>query len=473
MWRWIFFLVGLCVAVLCVVWFVQNPGDVSLQWQGWRIDTSVGVLMVAMLFFAALTALVYRFWRFLVRVPGEIGSAMRERRQRKGYTALSSGMVAVAAGDAPEARRQARRAEALLSGQAPLSRLLSAQSAQLEGDDKAAERFFTEMLDDPETRFLGLRGLLTQALKAGQRERALDLARQAYRLQPKSEWVASNLFELQSTSGAWLSAASTNDEMARKRLLEKPEAERRRAVISFELSRENDAAGDAGQALKDLKTACDLAPDLIPAVVALTNRYVANDQRRKATALVEKVWAKTPHPDLVEPYWQARQAPDGIARVKASEKLVQSNPDSPESHIALARAALAAELWGEARKHLQKAGAGDGLEPPARICRMMAELEEHENGDLSKAREWLVRAGTAPSDPQWVCATCGNAVRIWTAHCGNCATFDGYHWGVPPHRTGLEIPHADKDRDNAAAKDNPVLPGPGGSTSVAVLPVQP
>ncbi len=294
MWRWIFFLVGLCVAVLCVVWFVQNPGDVSLQWQGWRIDTSVGVLMIAVLLFAALTAVIYRFWRFLVRVPGEIGSAMRERRQRKGYTALSSGMVAVAAGDAQEARRQARRAESLLSGQAPLSRLLSAQSAQLEGDEKAAERFFTEMLDDPETRFLGLRGLLTQAVKAGQRDRALELAGQAYRLQPKSEWVASTLFDLQSANGLWISAAGTNDDMARKRLIEKHDAERRRAVISFERAKENDAAGDAGQALKDLRTACDLAPDLIPAVVALTNRCLlaSGDQRRWATALVEKVWAK-------------------------------------------------------------------------------------------------------------------------------------------------------------------------------------
>ncbi len=473
MWRWIFFLVGLCVAVLCVVWFVQNPGDVSLQWQGWRIDTSVGVLMIAVLLFAALTAVIYRFWRFLVRVPGEIGSAMRERRQRKGYTALSSGMVAVAAGDAQEARRQARRAESLLSGQAPLSRLLSAQSAQLEGDEKAAERFFTEMLDDPETRFLGLRGLLTQAVKAGQRDRALELAGQAYRLQPKSEWVASTLFDLQSANGLWISAAGTNDDMARKRLIEKHDAERRRAVISFERAKENDAAGDAGQALKDLRTACDLAPDLIPAVVALTNRYIDNDQRRKATALVEKVWAKTPHPDLVEPYWLARQASDGIARVKASEKLVQSNPDDPESHIALARAALGAELWGEARKHLQKAGAGEGLEPPARICRMMAELEEHENGDLGKAREWLVRAGTAPTDPQWVCATCGNAVHVWTAHCGNCNAFDGYHWGAPPHRTGLEKPQIDKDGKSVTEQSSPALSGPDGSTSKTALPAQP
>jgi HemY protein len=114
MWRWIFFLAFLCFVVLGVVWFVQNPGDVTLEWQGWRLDTSVGVMMAAVLLFAALTAGLYRFWRFLRAVPGEITTAMKERRQRKGYTALSSGMVAVAAGDAPEARRQARRAEALL-----------------------------------------------------------------------------------------------------------------------------------------------------------------------------------------------------------------------------------------------------------------------------------------------------------------------------------------------------------------------
>jgi len=440
MWRWIFFLIGLCLVVAGVVWLVQNPGDVTLQWQGWRLDTSVGVLMAGVVMIALATALVYRFWRFLRGVPGEIGAAMKDRRQRKGYTALSGGMVAVAAGDAAEARRQARRAEALLSGSAPLTRLLSAQSAQLDGDEKAAEKFFTDMLDDPDTRFLGLRGLLTQAVKAGDKARALGLAQSAYRLQPKSEWVAATLFDLQSGNGSWRNALDTNDDMARKRLLGKPDAERRRAVIAFELAKEAEASGDNAGALKQLKTAADLAPDLVPAVVTLARRFVGDGQHRKAVALAEKTWAKTPHPDLLEPYWEARKAPDGIARVKASEKLAQINPEHVESHIALARAALAAELWGEARKHLQAAGAGSGLEPQARICRMMAELEERENGDMTKAREWLVRAGSAPGDEKWVCSDCGNAVDVWTAHCGNCNAFDSYVWRTPPHFSGLPTP---------------------------------
>ena len=44
---------------------------------------------------------------------------------------------------------------------------LAAQAAQLNGDELAARKYFTAMLDRPETRFLGLRGLLTQALKTG------------------------------------------------------------------------------------------------------------------------------------------------------------------------------------------------------------------------------------------------------------------------------------------------------------------
>ena len=49
------------------------------------------------------------------------------------------------------------------------------------------------MMEQPETEFLGLRGLLTQAIKRGDKGEALDLARRAYRLKPKSAWVAANI----------------------------------------------------------------------------------------------------------------------------------------------------------------------------------------------------------------------------------------------------------------------------------------
>lgn len=440
MWRWLFFLIVLCLIVVGVVWVVQNPGDVTLQWRSWRIDTSVGVLIGAVAVVSIIVAAIYRFWRFLRRVPGEIGNSLMHRRQRKGYEALGSGMVAIAAGDRAEARRNARRAEHLLSDSTPLTRLLAAQAAQLEGDEQAAERFFTEMLEDPETRFLGLRGLLTQALKANERGRALELAKEAHAMKPTSEWVAATLFELQSGARLWVEAEATNDGMVRNRLVDKSDAERRRAVLVFAQARTEDKAADRGETLKQLKAAVNDAPDLIPAVVALMHHYIADGQQRKAATLAEKTWAKMPHPDLVEPYWESKKATDALAKVKATEQLVAADKAHLESRIAMARAAMDAELWGEARKYLRDAGVGEGLEPPARVCRMMAELEERENQDLTTAREWLVRAAGAPADPRWVCDHCGNAVDVWTAHCGNCKSFDSFAWRAPTRISGLIAP---------------------------------
>lgn len=452
MWRWIVFLALLCLIVVGVVWTVQNPGAVTLEWRGVRVDTSVGVLLAIVLIFSAIVALLYRFWRFLRRMPRSIGAALAERKERRGYAALGSGMVAVAAGEGAEARRSARKAERLLAGSTPLTRLLSAQSAQLDGDEKAAERFFTEMLDDPDTRFLGLRGLLTQALKSGDKKRALELAGQAHRQKPDSEWVAQTLFDLQSGAGKWLEAAFTNETMVKRRLLEKPMGERRRAVIAYEQSMEADAGADA---LKYLKAAVDGAPDLIPAVVDLMTRYVEQGNHRKAASLGEKTWAAMPHPDLLTPYWAAKKATDGLAQVKAAEQLASTNKDHVESHLALAQAALAGSLWGEARKHLRAAGAGDGLEPPARVCRMMAELEERENDDLQKAHDWLVRAARAPADPRWVCDACGNAVDAWSARCGNCEAFDSYVWQAPKRVVALGASPQETPQISTAALDEP------------------
>ena len=437
MWRWLRFLVLLVAVTFAVVWMVQNPGSVTLQWRGWRLDTSAGILFAVTALIAIVAAVIYRAWSFIRRVPGEIGDAFRNRRTRKGYESLTQGMVAVAAGDADEAAKQARRATSLLDAP-PLTMLLSAQSAQLAGDDKAAAGFFTSMLDNPETEFLGVRGLLNQALKAGDHDAALKLASRAYRLKPKSEWVAGTLFDLQTRNGAWIDAAGTTDDMARGKLLPRPDADRRRAVVAFELSADAAKLGDHDASLRHLKSAVDLAPDLVPAIVALMRRQVANGAHRKAAALAEKTWQAAPHPDLVSPYWDARRAADGLARVKATEKLVAGNKSHVESHLALARASLAAELWGEARRHLGAAGAGkDGVDASARVCRMMAELEEREHGDLVKAREWLVRAGNANADPMWVCADCGNAVQDWSSRCGNCQGFDTFSWRQPPHIAAL------------------------------------
>ena len=444
--RALFFFAVLGLAVWGAVSLADQPGRVSLEWGGYRVDTSFAFLLGVVAFIAVVAALVYRFWIFLRRTPGRLKWAWRVKRRQRGYQALTRGMVAVAAGDAEEARRQAKRADGLLD-EPPLTMLVSAQAAQMKGDEKAAGTFFQAMMERPETEFLGLRGLLNQAIKRGDKKEALTLARRAYRLQPKSEWVAANMFDLQTQTGQWLDARVTCDDLQRRKLIDKAETRRRKAILSYQLSLEAKHSGASEDVLRHLNAANDLAPDFIPGVADLARRWVAGGKTGKAGKMIQEAWAHEPHPALVEPFWEASEAVDGLDRVQATEKLTKSNPDHPESHLALARASLEARLWGEARRHLETALAtppvdgqapGVAAGPSARVCRMMAELEERGNDDSDRAREWLMRASHAHDDPAWICDNCGNAIGEWSAVCGKCENFDSFSWRTPPSIAGLK-----------------------------------
>ncbi len=422
------FLVVLGLLVALAVWMADHPGSASLDWQGYRVETSFVLLLGAIAALAVATALLYRLWLFIRRVPGQLVRAHREGRRRKGYLALTRGMVAVAAGDADEAGRQVKRAEVLLNDP-PLTMLLSAQAAQLAGDEQAAGRFFTAMLERPETEFLGLRGLLTQAIKRDDGEEALGLARRAYHRQPASTWVASSLFDLQIRAGQWAEALDTLTNSARKDRVTPADSQRRKAVLRYQVALEAAARGEDAEALRSLRKAHELDPALVPAALELACRLVDAGKERKAISAIEKVWGRSPHPGLVETYCRARRAADPLARMQAVQQLIAANPGHTESHIAAAAAALEAKLWGEAGKYLETV-AGDGA--PGRVCRLMARLEEAGRDNPAGAREWLIRASMAEADPAWVCGHCGHVSARWSALCAKCAEFDTLAWGTPP-----------------------------------------
>ena len=93
---------------------------------------------------------------------------------------------------------------------------------------------------------------------------------------------------------------------------------------------------------------------------------------------------------------------------------------------------MAAQLWGEARRHLgiAVAAAAPGG-PTRRLYRLMAHLEDSEPGDRDAARGWLERAAGAPLDPCYVCDRCHAESAEWHAVCRRCGGFDTFAWRVP------------------------------------------
>ena len=425
--RAILWIIALGVIVAVAFQFADEPGAVSLHWQGWRIDTTVAFLVVCATTTAVVTALIYRVWVASWHVPKRWLGFRRTQRRERGYRALTEGMVAVAAGDATGALRQAKRANNLL-GDPPLTMLLSAQAAQLNGDDTAARGYFNNMLERPETAFLGLRGLLMQAQRDGDEAAALDYARQAYKLRPKTPWVLTTLFDLQIRHGDWTNARTTLDEAIRQHAIPAEEGRDKRLVVLLGASGEAGEAGAARDALAHAKKAHDQAGAFLPATLRLAGLLIGQGKNRQASRLIQDSWGRAPHPELARLYLSMFEAEEPIKRIHRMEKLASFNPNHLESRIALAEAALAAELWGKARGHLELELDGT---PPARVCRLMADLEEAENDDLEAARQWLLKAATAEPDPSWKCASCGAAWLHWGPVCGKCESLGTLDWGAP------------------------------------------
>jgi len=436
------FLVLAAAVTVAAGWLATDPGAVALTFRGWRVETSVAVavLFVAAMVIAA-TAL-FALISFVVSAPARARAWRRRRRSEKGLKALARGMVAVAAGDAGSALAEAKRADRLLEA-APLTLLLSAQAAQLGGDELAAENYFREMLSRPDTEFLGLRGLLIQAGREGDGAAALAYARRAAELRPDSSWVQRSVFELSVKAGLWADAETALRRAIRRGAIDREAGARHRAAVFLQQSADAQRRDFADEARNLARKAHRAAPEFVPAALRLATLERAAGRLRQARRAIERAWRAAPHPELAAAYGALVEAGEGesvesaaLARVRGLARLLEIRPGHPEGHLAMAETALAAKLWGEARSHLDQAREfydrpETAEEPPARLYRLYAQSEEEGNGDTAAAARWLGLAGVAAADGRWLCADCGHGYPSWAPSCPGCQSFDTLLWGRP------------------------------------------
>jgi HemY protein len=411
-------LAGLLVAA--TVWLADRPGSVTLRWEGWRVDTTVPVLVLAVLALIAVVNTLFRLAGAVVAGPGRFLAGRRVRRTEAGFRALSDGMAALAAGNSREARKLAKRADRLLADSS-LTALLSAQVA----GGPEAERHYQRLAERPETAVLGLKGLTDIAMKQGERAKALEFAARAWSLGGTVDGLAATLFDLQAGAGQWTEAEATLAEAKRRKLLSGADLLHRQALVALERAIQAERDGKGAAALEFALAAHRADPILVPAAVKAAAALHRAGKTRKAESVLAATWEAQPHPDLIEAALALAPMEPALDKVKRVEKLVRLAPDSACGHAALAEVALAAKLWGQARTHLEKAAE---LRPSAGLYILLARLEREEKGDENAARDWLMKAAGAAAEPAWTCQACAKPADSWSALCPTCGAVDSLAW---------------------------------------------
>lgn len=417
----ILYAILLALLVSGAVWLADNPGSVQIDWLNYRLSTSVPVILVLLLAMSGGLFFLIRLIAAILSFPGSFRAKRREKQRHHGYRALSDGLAAAAAGHAKQALRMAVKAEKLLKDPT-LTRVLSAQTAQLSGDQDAERRHYEAMRERPETALMGWRGLLELALAEGKRPEALVLAEGARRLAPSDPALADILFTLLMEAGKLTEAQELLLDAGKRKAMSRDQAARRRALVLNERARRAERDGDSKDAIAFAKQAVSADPALADASLRLARLLLP----RQAALVLEKAWKLAPLPELAAAYAALIPEEEPLQRLRRLEKLADLQPAAWTTHRTLGETALQAKLWGQARKHLSLAAE---IRPTAALLGLLSRLELDEYKNQKAAQSWLSRAPAA--DPDWICGACGNHAVAWTAECPSCGALDRLNWEEP------------------------------------------
>jgi HemY protein len=392
------FLLIVAVAAMLASWQLvrSDAGEVRIVWFGTEIETTALFACLLLVVVLAIALPLLRMIMFLMDAPGRISKASQRARVRRGQEALALGLIAAEAGEFEEARKHADKAEDLID-EPRLATLLQARAAEVSGDFAAAERAYSGMLQHEDTEVLGRKGLMTAALKRGDRTAALAHADAALKASKSASWPFQYAFDLKVQHGDWEGALDALEAGEKRKFVEDKVARRRRAVLltaaaaKLERERRPEKASDMAQ------KAFRMSPAFAPAGALASRLLVAEGKAERAASILEEAWENAPHPAIAHAYRDLTTNETREQRAARMTALVDRRREHRESKIVLGELAIERGDWGAAQTALEDAYREN---PSSRICTLFAQIARG-RGDENGVRTWLAAAAAAPRELDW------------------------------------------------------------------------
>ncbi|MBX4335951.1 heme biosynthesis protein HemY [Bartonella raoultii] len=443
-----------CIIGLALGWVANHNGIFVLTFLHLRFSASLLTVLSLLILFVGILVLLWLLLSALFSIPHSLFHYFDKRNQKRGYEALSQGILAAFAGDGLLAQKmEARVVKYLAKKQEPLAKLLQAQTLSLQNNSLRAIAVYEEMRKEPQTKLVGLYGLFREAMKSKAYEAAQQYAEEALALSPTVLWAHKTVLDRLSAEGEW-DKALTLFEKAQKTLPRSLRSSAERHHVQVLL-----LSGKAlhlfetkpMEARKAILKAYKLDPDFIPVIIITADILYKLNETRKADKMIIAAWQKNPHPDLGKLYLKKEKGAAG--RLKKAKTLASYNRDTFESAFLIAKAALDAGEIALAREQAQKALQ---YHPRESVYLLLADIEEAQGNKQGDMRQWLSLALRAERDPVWMCD--GTIFPSWLAVSPISGRLDCFEWKAPPRMPLLTL-EADnivpkkEDKENIVKKN--------------------
>lgn len=239
-------------------------------------------------------------------------------------------------------------------------------------------------------------------------------------------WEGKESFETFAKNGDWVNALHILENAKKHRAVSDADYALYKSVALYELALREKNEGNMHAYPRHLVLSHELDPSFVPAALALAEFYVNDEQKLKASKILQDIWRKNPTDKAALAYLDLYEKDTPLERAQRMEHFAVFNALRPFLNNYLkAMFDIKAKLYDKAKAELELFL----LKNPAtkKVAEMMATLEQDGRHNVAAASRWKKRTDLATKECFWQCA-CGHKASHWQPFCKKCGAFCRMHW---------------------------------------------
>lgn len=416
----IILLIGVSIA-----WVSDHPGQTVITWENTEIRTSFAFLIFLVAILLLTLLVLQRLWYWLRHETVFSAHKRTIDHQRRGLEAMNKAVLLLARENPAKARQQLLQAKRLLPPQ-PMMHVLEAQIAQAAGDDESAKSAYKALADQDETKFIGLYGLMKEALSHDQLQAALPLSQEAVRLEPKHKNLLKSHLELLLKLRHWSEALAHLKVLRKNDALKNDTLTTLEATLEVQMAHETLSSQQIDAARDHYQRALKIHPDFLPATLHLANLEKQQNRQAQAAKLIQQSWQRQPHPETLALYKELGSMERPTETLKRLKKLADKNPNHPLSLLAVADAEFKADHRAEALKLLKPLATDTNWQEALALYLKVLKQADQQDTNLIQSLEQKLH--NAIPFGQWVCSSCNFSPASHQTRCPDCHAFATIGW---------------------------------------------
>ena len=412
--RFIIFFLKLFFVLGVALFIAYTPGEIVLEWQGYRIHTTFGVFLGGLFLLSSLFTFIYLFGQYFWSLPKRFIQAHKIRRFNKGYNLLLTIQEDGESTKNSTSIAQAQKLQTLLPSPV-LGLCLEAETYEKQGEPDKAHQVYTKISLYKGGEYLGFFNLARLEFK----KKEFDLAKQnALSSLQYKEHAPASLFLLACIAlekESFQEAASYAEKLKPINTLQKQQKNQLKAYIWYKKAEQQEISTE--ERLELLSYAYDFNPSSVAITLAYVKMLVKEGKISKACKVLENNWKETEDREVGSLYISLGIAGDALEAFRKAKYLKELKPNSVIGALLVAEAALHSKLWGEARASLETISSH---ERGAYYYSLQSQIMEKEGENPVQVLSVLQENLKNEAISDWKCKCCSREEAMWVPFCIGC-----------------------------------------------------